>query len=162
MHKEAISFEYEVYESVQELNTDDAALLQQARAITVNAYAPYSRFLVGAVARLKNGATVTGTNQENAAYPVGICAERVLMSVAAVLHPNEPIDTIAISYNNTNGSSDVPVSPCGMCRQALQEFEQRTASPIRLILSGATGAIFVISRSTQLLPFSFGSDDMKR
>jgi cytidine deaminase len=162
MHKEEISFEYEVYESVQELNTADAALLQEARAITVNAYAPYSHFLVGAVARLKNGATVTGTNQENAAYPVGICAERVLMSVAAVLYPNEPIDTIAISYNNTKGSSDVPVSPCGMCRQALQEFEQRTASPIRLILSGATGAIFVISRSTLLLPFSFGSDDMKR
>ena len=162
MHKEEISFEYEVYESVQELNTADAALLQEARAITVNAYAPYSHFLVGAVARLKNGATVTGTNQENAAYPVGICAERVLMSVAAVLYPNEPIDTIAISYNNTKGSSDVPVSPCGMCRQALQEFEQRTASPIRLILSGATGAIFVISRSTLLLPFSFGRDDMNR
>lgn len=162
MRKEEISFEYEVYDSLEELNAADAALLKEARAMTANAYAPYSQFLVGAVARMKNGATVSGTNQENAAYPVGICAERVLMSVAAVLHPNEPIDTMAISYLNTKGSSAVPVSPCGMCRQALKEFEQRTASPVRLILSGASGAIFVISRSTQLLPFSFGSDDMSR
>ena len=162
MRKEEISFEYEVYDGLEELNASDAALLQEARAMTANAYAPYSQFLVGAVARMKNGATVSGTNQENAAYPVGICAERVLMSVAAVLHPNEPIDTMAISYNNTKGNSNVPVSPCGMCRQALKEFEQRTGAPVRLILSGASGAIFIISKSNQLLPFSFGSDDMNR
>lgn len=162
MRKEEISFEYEVYDSLEELNAVDAALLKEARATTANAYAPYSQFLVGAVARMKNGATVSGTNQENAAYPVGICAERVLMSVAAVLYPNEPIDTMAISYHNTKGSSTVPVSPCGMCRQALKEFEQRTATPVRLILSGTSGAIIVISRSTQLLPFSFSSDDMSQ
>ncbi|MEX1203168.1 MAG: cytidine deaminase [Ferruginibacter sp.] len=162
MRKEEISFEYEIYESIDELTANDAALLQEARSITTNAYAPYSGFLVGAVARMKNGATVSGTNQENAAYPVGICAERVLMSVAAVLYPNESIDTLAISYHNLKGTSNSPVSPCGMCRQALKEFEDRTAQPIRLILSGEAGSVFVISKSTQLLPFSFGSKDMSQ
>jgi cytidine deaminase len=90
MHKAQIFFEYEVYDSLDELDAADADLLQAARAATASAYAPYSQFLVGAVARLQNGAIVTGTNQENAAYPVGICAERVLLSVAAMLHPNQP------------------------------------------------------------------------
>lgn len=162
MRKEEISFEYEIYGGVDELSASDAALLQEANAITATAYAPYSGFLVGAVARMKNGSTVSGTNQENAAYPVGICAERVLMSVAAVLYPNEPIDTLAITYHNSKGTSNSPVSPCGMCRQALKEFEERTAQPIRLILSGESGSVFIISKSTQLLPFSFGSEDMNK
>jgi len=162
MHKAQYFFDYEVYDSLEELDAADAELLQAARAATANAYAPYSQFLVGAVARLQNGSFVTGTNQENAALPVGICAERVLLSVAAMLHPNEPINAIAISYHNTKGSSELPISPCGMCRQALQEFEQRTKSPIRLILSGASGVVFVVEQSKQLLPLSFGNEDMSR
>lgn len=161
MKKATISFGYEVYESTAELNAADALLAEAARSITEKAYAPYSNFLVGAVARLINGETVSGTNQENASYPVGICAERVLLSAASVLHTNVPIDTIAISYHNLNGESDNPVSPCGMCRQALKEYEDRTSKPIRLILTGMTGKVFVIERSSQLLPFSFGGEDLK-
>ena len=161
MKKATISFGYEVYESTLELNAADALLAEAARSITEKAYAPYSNFLVGAVARLINGETVSGTNQENASYPVGICAERVLLSAAAVLHSNVPIDTIAISYHNLNGESDNPVSPCGMCRQALKEYEDRTSKPIRLILTGMTGKVFVIEKSSQLLPFSFGGEDLK-
>ncbi len=161
MKKATISFGYEVYESTLELNAADAILAEAARSITEKAYAPYSNFLVGAVARLINGETVSGTNQENASYPVGICAERVLLSAAAVLHSNVPIDTIAISYHNLNGESDNPVSPCGMCRQALKEYEDRTSKPIRLILTGMTGKVFVIEKSSQLLPFSFGGEDLK-
>ena len=161
MQKKEMRFEYEVYEQSTALNESDASLLQAARTLTAKAYAPYSNFLVGAVAKLHNGETVSGTNQENAAYPVGICAERVLLSSAAMLFTNIPINTIAISYHNVNGESNKPVSPCGMCRQALREYEQRTNNPIRLILSGMSGEVFIIEKANQLLPFSFGSDDMK-
>src|SRR5260370_1184112 len=80
----------------------------------------------GSTARLVNGELITGTNQENASYPVGICAERTLLSVAGALFPGVAIDTLAVSYDNEQGSSDRPISPCGICRQSLQEFEQRT------------------------------------
>jgi cytidine deaminase len=161
MKKQEIKFEYEVYEQSSQLNKSDATLLEAARAVTAKAYAPYSKFLVGAVAKLHNGETVSGTNQENASYPVGICAERVLLSSASMLFADVPIDTIAISYHNLNGASNKPVSPCGMCRQALREYEERTGQPIRLILSGMKGEVFIIEKANQLLPFSFGGDDMK-
>jgi cytidine deaminase len=160
MKKEQQHFSYDVYESVNDLPEEYAALLQQAREVTAKAYAPYSKFLVGAVAKLSNGAIVAGTNQENASYPVGICAERVLLSNASMQHTGIPVDTIAISYDNTNGESDKPISPCGMCRQSLREYEERTKHPIRLILSGLSGKVFVLESAGQLLPLSFGSDDM--
>lgn len=161
MKKETMSFGYEVYDSSADLNAADAALLEAARKITANAYAPYSHFNVGATARLANGEIINGTNQENAAYPVGICAERVLMGTAAVLFPNMPIETMAISYNSGNGDSSKPASPCGMCRQYLKEFEDRTKAPVRLILSGQTGKVYIIESASQLLPFSFGGADLK-
>ena len=161
MKRAEIKFEYDVFENSAELNEADAALLDAARNVTSKAYAPYSNFLVGAVAALQNGETVSGTNQENASYPVGICAERVLLSAASMLHTNVPIKTIAISYHNLNGDSSKPVSPCGMCRQALREYEDRTNQSIRLILSGMTGKVFIIDNVSQLLPFSFGGDDLK-
>ncbi|MBC7936500.1 MAG: cytidine deaminase [Rhizobacter sp.] len=161
MKKETMSFGYEVYDSSDDLNADDALLIDTARKITATAYAPYSNFKVGAAARLVNGEIVSGTNQENASYPVGICAERVLLGTAAVLHPGMPIETLAVSYKNGNGESIKPASPCGMCRQALKEFEDRTASPVRLILGGQTGKVYVIESASQLLPFSFGGADLE-
>ena len=161
MKREEVKFEYDVFENSEELTESDAALMDAARKVTTKAYAPYSNFLVGAVAKLANGETVSGTNQENASYPVGICAERVLLSAASMLYTDVAIDTIAITYHNLNGESSKPVSPCGMCRQALKEYEERTGQPIRLILAGMTGKVFIIERSTQLLPFSFGGADMK-
>lgn len=161
MQKHKLSFEYEVFESAADLDPSDAALLEAARKVTAAAYAPYSQFNVGAVAQLSNGETISGTNQENASYPVTICAERVLLSAASVVYPNEPIKTIAISYHGHDGKSDKPVSPCGMCRQALTEYEVRMKQPIRLILSGMSGQVYVIDKVTDLLPFSFGSDDLK-
>jgi cytidine deaminase len=116
---------------------------------------------VGAVARLANGEIVKGTNQENASYPVGICAERSLLASAASLYPNIAIDTIAISYDNTRGASSHPISPCGMCRQSLVEYEQRVKQPIRLILSGLNGSVIVVATANSLLPLSFGSTDLK-
>ena len=158
---EKYSFEYEEYDSIEDLSPADAFLVAEARKATQLAYAPYSNFLVGAYAELNSGKFVVGSNQENASYPVGICAERVLLASAAQLFPNEPIKNMAISYNCLNGTSDKPLSPCGMCRQSLQEFECRVNQPIRLLLSGMKGKVLVINRSISLLPLSFSAMDLK-
>ena len=161
MQKEEYRFGFDVYESASELADADKALLDAAREITRKAYAPYSNFQVGAVAKLKNGNTISGTNQENASYPVGICAERVLLASASMLYTNIPVDTMAIAYHNLNGESDHPVSPCGMCRQYISEYEDRMKQPIRLILSGMNGKVIIVEKASQLLPLSFGSEDLK-
>lgn len=154
-------FSFEEFESIDELNAEDKSLLEKAKETTKDAYAPYSGFLVGAAAKLVNGKIITGTNQENASYPVGICAERTLLSAAASVYPGIGINTIAISYNNIHGESKRPVSPCGICRQTLVEFEGRTKQQIRLILSGLSGKVQIISSASLLLPFSFTEDDLK-
>lgn len=148
------------YESSDELSNEDAALLQQARITTEQAYAPYSNFKVGAAALLANGAIVSGTNQENASYPVGICAERVLLSAAAAQYPGTAIDTIAVSYKSDTIKNYEPVSPCGMCRQALIEQQERFNKNIRLILSGQNGKVHVIENAGDLLPFAFESSHL--
>lgn len=160
MKEQQFKFEYEVYNDIHELRKEDADLLTKARAVTKNAYAPYSNFYVGAAATLANGETITGTNQENASYPVGICAERVLLGNAATLHPGIPIETIAISYDSKEVKSDHPISPCGMCRQSLLEYETRTDKLIRLILSGQEGKIYIIKTVKFLLPFAFTPDEL--
>jgi cytidine deaminase len=162
MKPQQYSFDFEVYNSIEELKKEDAALLQQAREFTPTAYAPYSNFFVAAVAKLNNGKIVKGTNQENASYPVGICAERALLGSASALFPGVGIKTMAITYHNKNkkAKSNNPVSPCGMCRQALLEYEGRWKQPIRLILSGMEGKVYIIAKASSLLPLSFTSDDL--
>jgi cytidine deaminase len=160
MKENRFEFQYEVYNDISELKKEDADLLTNARATTKHAYAPYSNFFVGAVARLSNDETVAGTNQENASYPVGICAERVLLGNAATLHPGIGIDTIAISYDSREVNSDHPISPCGMCRQALLEYETRTGAPIRLLLAGQQGKIYIVKTVRFLLPFAFDSSEL--
>ena len=160
MKENKLEFHYEVYENSSELAEKDAWLLNEARMVTEQAYAPYSNFHVGAVAILENGEIVAGTNQENASYPVGICAERVLLGNAATLYPKVNIDTIAISYNSEEVKSDHPISPCGMCRQALLEYESRLKKPIRLIMGGMEGKVHIIKTASLLLPFAFTSDEL--
>jgi cytidine deaminase len=155
MHKQTIQFDYEVFDTIEELSTEDKALMQDARKATDLAYAPYSKFKVGAVAILNNGAIVKGTNQENASYPVGVCAERTLLGTAANLYPEVPIKSLYISYHNTQGQSNEPISPCGMCRQTISEFEHRTNQSIRLLISGMEGKVFVFEKASLLLPLSF-------
>jgi cytidine deaminase len=161
MNHEQYSFEFEVYDSIEQLSAADAWLLHEAREVTKLAYAPYSHFKVGAVACLINGAIVTGSNQENASFPVGLCAERVLLSTVSSLYPQIAIETIAISYHNSNSNSNSPISPCGICRQSLLEYELRVDHPIRLLLGGMKGKVYVISQAGALLPLSFTGDDMK-
>jgi cytidine deaminase len=160
MNSHKYEFEYEVLEDAAELNTEDAALLSQARTVTQHAYAPYSRFYVGAVARLNNGQIISGTNQENASYPVGICAERVLLGNAATMFPNAAINTLAISYRSDALKSDHPISPCGMCRQALLEYERRQGAPMRLLLAGQEGRVYIVTTVRSLLPLAFTSEEL--
>jgi cytidine deaminase len=152
-------FNYQVYNSIDELNEKDSTLLKKAREVTKQAYAPYSKFHVGAAARLSNNEILTGTNQENASYPVGICAERALLSTISSLYPDTAIATMAVSYQSHTHSSDHPISPCGMCRQFILEFEKRLG-PIRLILGGQQGKVFIIESASQLLPLAFTSDEL--
>jgi cytidine deaminase len=160
MKENKFEFQYEVYDDISELKKEDAEILVKARAVTKQAYAPYSNFFVGAIAILSNGEIVAGTNQENASYPVGICAERVLLGNAATLFSGVSIDTLAISYDSKEISSDHPVSPCGMCRQALLEYETRTGQPIRLLLAGQKGKIYIVKTVRFLLPFAFDSSEL--
>lgn len=153
-------FSYEEFASIDELPSADALLLKRAQEVTRHAYAPYSNFRVGAAARLDNGEIITGTNQENASFPAGICAERTLLSAAASFFPGVGVETLAVSYVNESGPSDRPISPCGICRQSLQEAEQRSGRPIRLILGGQTGKVYVIAAAGQLLPFAFTSEEL--
>ncbi|MCA6470356.1 MAG: cytidine deaminase [Sediminibacterium sp.] len=157
-----LSFEYEVYTSSDQLSKEDAFLLQQARSITAQSYAPYSKFHVGAAALLTNGEIITGTNQENASYPVAICAERVLLSALSSRFPGAAVTTMAISFHNhKNNKSRHPISPCGMCRQALVEHQFHFGQTIRLILSGQEGEVYLIKDASSLLPLGFTAEDMK-
>ena len=153
---------FEEYDSIDQLDAGDANLLKEARLATADAYAPYSNFKVGAAALLENGLIVRGTNQENASYPVGICAERVLLATVATQHLQMPVSAIAISYHNVYGESDHPIAPCGMCRQSLAEFESRTKRPIRLILGGMEGKVLVIPEASGLLPLAFDKAELDK
>ncbi|MES2004141.1 MAG: cytidine deaminase [Bacteroidota bacterium] len=161
MNPQQYRFDFEEYNSIDELAPADAQLLREAYQTTAIAYAPYSNFKVGAMAMLANGKTVAGSNQENASYPVGLCAERVLLSAASSVYPGVPIETIAISYQTEDGKSDRPISPCGICRQTLVEYENRFEHPIRLILGGKDGKVYIIPKASMLLPFGFSGEDMQ-
>ncbi|MBO9155251.1 cytidine deaminase [Chitinophaga sp. GCM10012297] len=160
MEKKIQQVEYEEYKDASELPPEDLSLLQLARRALEDAYAPYSRFRVGAALLLDNGQTVTGTNQENASYPVGICAERTALSTASSLYPGIPVRALAVSYRNELGTSEKPISPCGICRQTICEYQQRSGTPIRLIMAGLSGPAIVIRDAGSLMPLSFSSSDM--
>lgn len=160
MKERKIEISYKVFDDISELTKDDAQLLNEAKEITKQAYAPYSNFFVGAAAKLVNGKTVIGTNQENASYPVGLCAERALLASASAIYPGVALETMAVSYRNNNGSSNQPIAPCGMCRQYLQEYEIRVDHPMRLILGGLEGKIYVFDTVSHLLPLGFTSESM--
>ena len=130
-------------------------MLNAAYEAVETAFAPYSKFKVGAAARLSNGLIILGSNQESASYPVGICAERTLLNSIGSQYPKETITGMAISYIPHGVESDHPLSPCGMCRQSLLDYELRYKAPIRLILAGKTGKIMLIPSASNILPFGF-------
>jgi len=161
MGKKTIELTFEVYADETFLDAKDSHLLKKARETTVNAYAPYSKFYVGAAALLSTGEIVTGTNQENASFPAGICAEQVTLSAISSLHPHTgAVSVMAISYQGDGIKSDHPISPCGICRQALVEHELRTDQQMRIILSGLSGDVYIIPNAQALLPLAFSPDEL--
>lgn len=147
--------QYLVYATVAELPLADQQLLAQAKRAAQGAYAPYSRFQVGAAALLDDGTIVLGSNQENAAYPVTMCAERNAIFAAAAQFPDKKVVKVAITVQTEGQRVDRPVPPCGSCRQALYESELRYANNIELILQGDTGEIYHIPSIKSILPLLF-------
>ena len=142
------------FENMGELSVDDQLLLTEARKITTLAYAPYSGFHVGAAVLLSNGMIIKGNNQENAAYPSGLCAERVALFYANANYPDSEVKAIAISAAKNGVLVNEAVKPCGSCRQALAETEVRFETPIRIILDGQD-SILLLNGVESLLPLSF-------
>jgi cytidine deaminase len=159
MKHKTIEISYTEYDSITELTNGDAILLRKAREASKNSWAPYSNFHVGAAVLLENGEIITGNNQENVAYPSGLCAERVALFSANANFPGSPVKAIAVSAFNQNGLTNEPVKPCGACLQAILESETRFKTPVRLILDGSA-SIMVIDGMTNLLPFSFVNENL--
>ncbi|NMA72663.1 MAG: cytidine deaminase [Bacteroidales bacterium] len=143
-----------------ELKDSDKQLIDAAKESTRNSYIPYSQFAVGAAARLTNGIVIQGNNQENAAYPSGICAERTTLFYANSKYPDQAVETLAVAAYTKGDFLDVPISPCGACRQVILEVEKRYNHPVRILLYG-TNEIYEIKSIRDLLPLSFDEDFLK-
>ena len=146
-----------VYSNLGELSTEDQMLMNKAIEARRNAYAPYSKFHVGAALLLDNREIVLGNNQENAAYPSGMCAERVAIWQAGSLFPGVKIKKLAISASSTITEVDKPIGPCGACRQTLSEYEINQKEPFPVIFMGEVGEIVKTPSLLSLLPYSFDS-----
>lgn len=147
--------------SPDELSAEEQQLVEAAKEATTRSYAPYSHFHVGAAALLANGEIISGTNQENAAYPSGICAERTTLFYANSQHPQQAVKALAIAARTSEGHwTETPISPCGACRQVMTETENRFGKPMKVLLCSAR-EVFVIESAKDLLPVSFGSEDLK-
>lgn len=160
MHEKEIKFSVQVYTGTEELKAEDAALVAKAKSVLNNAYAPYSNFKVAAAVLLANGEVVTGTNQENASFPVGICAEGTALSAASSLYPNVAVQAIAVTVKSGKQIIAKPVAPCGICRQSLLEYETRSNSNIQVIMIGEEGEVYKVKTVKDLLPLYFSNTDL--
>jgi|SRR5690554_1849636 len=157
MKKEKFEIQLEVYESISELPTNIQELMKRAQQIRDTAYAPYSNFSVGAAILLDSGEITVGSNQENAAYPSGLCAERVAVFHCGAVFPNQSMVAMAITAKSLNHQLNEPIGPCGSCRQSLSEYEQKQKSPIAIYFMGETGSIIKVASVKDLLPLGFDS-----
>ena len=153
MEKHNFLFEYYAL-NYNELSEQMQNLVDEAKNATASSYAPFSHFSVGAAVLLENGTIIRGSNQENVAYPSGLCAERVAMFAANANHPNVAPVALAIAAKNNGEFTDTPVTPCGACRQVLLETEQRFSKPIRIVLYGKQ-KIFMVESVANMMPLSF-------
>lgn len=156
MENKTYHFEYQKYKSSEDLPTQDRNLIEESKKAAENAYAPYSNFRVGAALLLENGDIYTGNNQENASYPVGVCAERTLLSYVHANFPNLKKIKLAISVLDT--AKDV--SPCGLCRQTLLEYETLQNQSLEILLHNASGSVLVIPSASALLPLHFDNQSL--
>jgi cytidine deaminase len=151
----SITSQFSVFSTLQELPNDIQNMMKQAVAVRKKAYAPYSKFRVGAALLLDNGQTVLGSNQENAAYPSGLCAERVAIFQAGAIYPEAKILKMAITAASDSNKTIAPIPPCGACRQSIAEYETRQETPIEIYFMGETGDIYKSDSLKNLLPFMF-------
>ena len=158
MKKINISIDIELKQK-EELSTEEQILVDKAIEATTRSYSVYSHFAVGAALMLENGDIVLGANQENAAFPSGLCAERTAIFAAQVNNPDQPLKTIAIAARNENGLLKKPITPCGGCRQVMLEIEDRYKKPVKILLYGTEG-IYVINSVKDIMPLSFVSADL--
>jgi cytidine deaminase len=155
-------FEYQVYDSPAELSPSDRELLEKAEEAVSTSYAPYSHYHVGSAVRLTNGRIFTGSNQENIAFPAGVCAERVAVFTAVSNFPDIPVDAIAITAVADSFEVAEPVPPCGVCRQAIMEYENKSGHKIRLVMGSQSGKVFIINGMESLLPLAFHENGLAR
>lgn len=146
--------------SWDELTKNQQELLEVAKSMTKKSYCPYSGFHVGAAVRLQGGMVIGGSNQENAAYPSGLCAERTALFSANANYPNLPVEALAIACFTNGHFTQMPGSPCGSCRQVMLETEHRYQQNIEILLYGEKG-IYVFDKALDLLPLGFVSDDLE-
>ena len=154
MEKKTLTIPYEEYSSISELGAADRSLLEAAIDAVKGSYAPYSRFNVGAAVRLADGTIVKGANQENAAYPSGLCAERTAMFAAGSGHPGVPFESLAVVCSREGRLMPNPGSPCGACRQVMAQYERLSGHPLRIIL-GSGGPVLVFTGVESLMPLIF-------
>jgi cytidine deaminase len=152
-------FNYTLLDSWKSLSDEHIALVEKAYESMERAYAPYSKFKVGAAAKLSNGTVVLGNNQENIAYPSGLCAERVALFYAGANFPNEEVDVIVIVARGELMPDKQLLSPCGSCRQVMLEIENRQSKPMKVILVNQDERTMIINSVQHLLPFGFGTFD---
>lgn len=155
MKQQTIQTNFTSYDSPEELPESDFELLQLAKKSLENSYSPYSNFKVGAAVLLRNGLLLGGSNYENASYPLCICAEQTVITTAANMHPGVAPIAIAISIRNPRQVIDRPGLPCGGCRQVICETELKNKQPMRVILQGETGPVFIFEQGLDLLPLAF-------
>lgn len=153
------TFAYQVY-AKGELPPDIEQLVAAANAATGKAYAPYSNLKVGAAILMTDGSIVTGANQENAASPNGVCAERAALAHVHIDDESPKVKAIAVTYTGKTKNTEKPIAPCGMCRQNILEMQQRQQSPITVYMCSPGGQVLMIEDAGNLLPFSFSSDDL--
>ncbi len=143
--------------NLQELTSEELLLVNSAKEATFRSYSPYSRFSVGAAVLLDDRTVVTGSNQENCAYPSGICAERTAIFYANSQYPDKAVSALCIAARDISGEfTAIPITPCGSCRQVLIETESRSGKDMKIILYGTEG-IYIIQSAKTLLPVSFDS-----
>jgi cytidine deaminase len=155
MKKITITTQFTAYKEVNELPDDIQNIMKQAIAVRKNAYAPYSRFRVGVAILLDNEKIVLGSNQENAAYPSGLCAERVAIFQAGAVYPQAKILKMAITAASDTNQTTTPIPPCGACRQSIAEYETKQDTPIQIYFMGELGDIYRSESLKNLLPFMF-------
>ncbi len=155
--KYQLNINYQLFPTTDSLNEEEKGLLEKALSVCVDAYAPYSKFKVGASVLLGNGQVIIGSNQENIAYPSGLCAERVALFHCGSNYPNETVEVLCIVAKGNLLPVDRLLSPCGGCRQVMVEVEERQKQPFKVIIVSQDGRVLIFERAKDLLPFVFGS-----